>query len=112
MSLVDELAEIRLLELIEAAAAILRRIVPAVRRGADEAARQDAVAEIDPVIGDHLIDDRRQLAPGAGAFELQAMLGPIEVVDDGLEDAEKDHVDARACCRCISQASISRACRP
>ena len=84
----------RLLELIEAAGAILRRVVPAVRRGADERPHQDAVAEIEPVMSDHLIDDCRELAPGAGAFELQSMLDPIEVVCDGLKDTDEDHIDA------------------
>ena len=74
----------RLLDLIEAAATILRRVLPSVRRSADEAACEDAVAEIEPVVGDNLVDDSRQLATGTGTFELQAVFGTIKVVGDGL----------------------------
>ena len=87
--LADELAEIRRLELIEAAAAILGRIAPRVGRGADEAACESAVAEVDPLIGDDLIDDTWELAAGTGAFKLQPVFGPVEFVRDGLKNSDE-----------------------
>ena len=112
VSLLNKFAEMRLLDLVEAAAAILRGPVPLVRRGADEAARQHAVAEVDPVHGDDLVEDAGQLAPGAGAFELQAMLGPLKSSTTVSRMPSKTTLAARACCKCSSHAIISRPCSP
>jgi hypothetical protein len=83
---------VRLFDWIEAPAAIFRWIVPDVRCGADEGARWHAV-EIDEVHRNNVVDDARQLAAGAGAFELQALLFPVEVVDNAFEDSEQYDID-------------------
>src|SRR6476660_7478854 len=83
----------RLLDLLEAPAAIFSRVIPWVWRRANEAAIEDAIAEINPVVGDDFVNNRRQLSPGATAFELQTVLGPVEVVGDRLKNADEDHVD-------------------
>src|SRR6516225_5400674 len=58
--LFDELAEMRFLELVEPPGAIFGGIAPRVWIGADESARRLAVAEIDEIHGDDLVDDARQ----------------------------------------------------
>src|SRR5262249_54078547 len=64
----DESSEVWLLDLLELSAAILRGEIPGIRIGADEGACRFAVAKVDPVHGDDLIDDRRQLARGLAAL--------------------------------------------
>ena len=91
--LVKKFAEIRRLELLEPAAAILGRIIPAVRRCADKRARQGTVAVINPVVSDDFVDDGWQFASGASAFKLQAMFGVIEVVENGFEHTKEHDVD-------------------
>src|SRR5262249_16939712 len=73
----------------EAAAAVFSWI--GIRCGADEGTRWCAI-EIEKVHNDYVIDDARQLAPGAGAFELQALFLSVEVVDDSFKDAKQHDV--------------------
>src|SRR6516225_5362002 len=84
----------RLLDLIEATAAIFCGVGPLVWAGADQSPRQLAIAKIDPVISDDLVDDGRELACGAAAFHLQPVLCPAKVVGSCLKDPEKDDVDS------------------
>ena len=66
----DDLAEVRLLDLLEPASAIFRWISPRIRGRAHEGAHWLAVAEIDPVHRDDLVDDAGKLARGLRAFHL------------------------------------------
>ena len=67
----DQFTEVWLLDLFEPSSAILRRVVPGIGRGTDERARRLAVAEVDPVHGDDLVDDAGQLTAGLRALHLQ-----------------------------------------
>src|SRR4051794_10336674 len=86
----------RLLDLLEPTGAVLRRIIPAIRSRAHERAHWDAVAEIDPVHRDDLVDDAGELTTSLGPFHLQRELGAIELIDDLFEDAN-EHDGLPAC---------------
>src|SRR5262249_2922877 len=66
-----------------------------IRLRADEGARRLAVAEVDKIHGDDLIDNSRQLAAGFAAVHLHLEFGTAKIVDCALQDCDKDHV-ARA----------------
>src|SRR5262249_34407311 len=68
--LFDQLAEMRLLDLIEAASAVLGGIVPGIGQRANEGAHRCTIPEVDPLHGDDLVDDAGQLAAGARALYL------------------------------------------
>jgi hypothetical protein len=87
----NQLAEMRLLDLLEPTGAVLRRIIPAIRSRAHERAHWDAVAEINPVHRDDLVDDAGEFAGGLGAFHLQRKFMAVEFVSYPLEDADKHH---------------------
>jgi hypothetical protein len=82
----------RLLDLFESAAPILRGVLPRIWRGADEGSRRRAVAEVDPLHGDDLIDNARQLAPGLSAFELWLPGRDVEIVCESFQDCDEDDV--------------------
>src|SRR4051794_5218721 len=86
----------RLLDLLEPTGAVLRRIIPAIRSRAHERAHWDAVAEIDPVHRDDLVDDAGELTTSLGPFHLQREFDAIELIDNLFEDADK-HDGLPAC---------------
>src|SRR5262249_26235677 len=88
----EQLAEMRLFDLLKSPAAVFCRVCPLVRLRADEGAHGLAVAEVDPVHGDDLVDNAGELAAGLRAFHLKAEFSATELVDDALEDANKDDV--------------------
>src|SRR5436190_5234544 len=88
----DQLAEVRLFDLVEPAGAVFGGKAPRIRRSAHEHPYRIAVSEIDELYGDDLIDDARKLPAGFGAFTLQLPAGDIEIVDHLFENADEDHV--------------------
>lgn len=77
--------------MFKAATAIFRRPLPLVWRSADKGACWRAVAEVDELHRDHLIDDAGQFPAGFSAFELELPFGAIEIIDKPLEDSDEDH---------------------
>ena len=64
------------LELFEPARPIFGWIAPPIGESADESARRDTIAKVDPVIGDHLINNGWELAPGTSTFKLVSAFAP------------------------------------
>src|SRR5262249_27525282 len=73
---VEELAEIRRLDWLQAARPILGRPFPLIGLS-DEGAHRGAFAEVHEIHRDHLVDDARQLPRHAAALHLQPMFGVI-----------------------------------
>src|SRR5215831_4255529 len=81
----------RLFDLAEPAAAIFAGVVPLIRLVADKCARRLAVAEIDPIHHDELVDDAADLARHLGALHLDLKSErAIEFVRHLFKDADKD----------------------
>src|SRR5580704_12252303 len=88
----QEASEVRRFKLREKSGTILRRKSPGVRTRAHERPLGAlAVAFVDPLISDDLVDDARELATGLGALELRLPGCDVEVVDDALENSDEDH---------------------
>src|SRR5260370_12683654 len=85
-----------LFDLLKPAGPILGRVPPRIRRCAHERTRRLAVAEIDPLHGDDLIDDTRQLPAGLAAFQLNLEFRAVEFVRNLFEDGDEN--DALSAC--------------
>src|SRR5260370_40934890 len=85
-----------LFDLLKPAGPILGRVPPRIRRCAHERTRRLAVAEIDPLHGDDLIDDTRQLPACLAAFQLNLEFRAVEFVRNLFEDG--DEHDALSAC--------------
>src|SRR5260221_2160771 len=85
-----------LFDLLKPAGPILGRVPPRIRRCAHERTRRLAVAEVDPVHRDNLIDDARQLPAGLAAFQLNLEFRAVEFVRNLFEDGDEN--DALSAC--------------
>src|SRR5690606_22877002 len=90
--LVHQAAQVRLLDHVEAAGSVLRRVVPGIEGLADEGAIAGAILILDLGHGDDLIDDSRQFQAGFGAIDLGLKDAPIEVVELLVEDPDEPDV--------------------
>src|SRR5690606_22546256 len=82
-----QLAKVRFLDLFEATAAVLRRILPRVWRGADEATELRSIFGLQFLIGDDLIHDARQFSSDLRAVDLRDPARAAVVVLFLIEDA-------------------------
>src|SRR5262249_14651437 len=82
--------KVRRLELLKAARTILGGVAPQVRTGADKGAHGLAIAEIDPLHGDDLVDDRRQFASGFRPFDLWLPRRDVELVSVLFKHGHED----------------------
>jgi hypothetical protein len=87
-------AEVRLLDLVEAAGTVFAREIPGIWRTTDKAAHWVvATVKLDPIHDDEFIDDGTDLARDLGAFHLDLKAKrALEVVDQLLEMADKNNV--------------------
>ncbi len=90
--LLDELAQMRRLEQVETAGAVLGRVAPAVLRVADEDALRHALVVGQRGERQHLVDDAGQLEPGLRSVDLRDEDLAVEVVELLVEDPDEDHV--------------------
>src|SRR5690606_11508745 len=96
LDLLHQPSEMRGLDPVEAARAVLGRIAPGVQRLADEGALRLAAGVRDIGHGDDLINDARQFEPGLRTIDLRLEDLAIEVVEPLVEDAdEPDMLAAR-----------------
>ena len=110
--LADKFAEVRFLDFLEPATAVFCWPAPLIRRRAHKRARRLAVAEIDPLHGDDLIDDAWQFAAGFAAFQLDLKFAAIELVGNLFEDRDENHaLSTRAATGSAMRSSRGRAGR-
>ena len=85
-------AEMRLLDQVETAGAVLRREVPLIDRLADKGPIRRAGVALDFRHRQDFIDDARQLEAGLRAVDLRLEDAPIEVVELLVEDPDEPDV--------------------
>src|SRR6516162_7953764 len=83
--LISFVMSLRLLNLLEPASAIFGGVAPGVRRRAHEGACWRAVAEVDPLHRDDLVDDAGQLAASLASLDLRLPSCDVEIVDEPRE---------------------------
>src|SRR5262245_3390075 len=116
--LLEQCTQIGWFELLESARTILGGIAKRVGIRAHERAHRLAVAEIDPLHGDDLVDDRWQLASGLGTLDLRLPGRDVELVDVLFQHRHKDNgllarvlelvepADHAACVQSVDAAQI------
>ena len=94
--LASNLPEVRLFDQLELAAAILGRILPLVRLGADQSPHRVAVAEINELERHDFINDAGQFLAGLAAVNLQLPRRDVKFVLEIFQDTDEEHVLAAA----------------
>ena len=79
-------------DLFKLSGAVAGGITPGIRRAYECTQRWLAVAEVNEVHRDDLIDNSRQLASGFLSLDLNCPLGAIKFVDNALKDGDEDDV--------------------
>src|SRR4029077_10693756 len=80
-------AKMRLLDHVQFSGSVLGRVTPLVGLIAHEGANRFAIAEVDELEREDLVDNSRQLLAGLGAVNLQIPVNLLELVDLLLKDA-------------------------
>src|SRR5260370_37775100 len=101
-----------LFDLLKPAGPILGRVPPRIRRCAHERTRRLAVAEIDPLHGDDLIDDTRQLAAGLATFQLNLEFRAVEFVRILFEDGDENDALSASVLQLVQPADHLAAVQP